>query len=98
MVGDKLSHEFNYMEHIATVHALYGENHVEKEMADNSDKDESKVPGAQKTEESVPVHLLNETTEHQYITTIISQPITFLQPFYIKDIFLPVVAQPPKIS
>lgn len=38
MANDWWQHEFNNVEHLACVHAVYGSNHLQKETANNADK------------------------------------------------------------
>lgn len=94
-VGDRLEHEFNYMEHIATVHAMYGANHMEKEMAADA-KDNARQSGSQKTEEPVPVHVTGEEYRHEPFAPDIKISFACFQISNIKDILHPVAAPPPK--
>src|SRR4051812_12394578 len=55
---DILSHTFAGAIHIATVHAKYGNNHVEVELAQtSSDNDCGKNHDSQKSEEQTSVHI-----------------------------------------
>ncbi len=96
MIGDKLSHQFNFMEHIATIHALYGDNHIQKEIAATSDKDNSKSSGTQKTEDQIPFHLLGGENNCQVFTKQISKLFLIFTPSRLSKVLLPVVSPPPK--
>ena len=63
VISDALSHTFGDAIHLATVHAVYGSNHVEKELAETgADTDESKSQNTTKGQEPMPVHLSGEAT------------------------------------
>ena len=65
IVKDVLSHTFSEAIHIATVHAIYGSNHLQKELADtNSDNANSKHQNNVSGEDQVQVHV--STTECTY--------------------------------
>lgn len=59
LIQDIISHTFEKAYHEATVHAKYGVNHAEKEMADaeSSDNDSSKNQNTTKVQEETVVHL-----------------------------------------
>ena len=59
IVKDTLSHTFSEAIHIATVHAIYGSNHLQKELSgDAADNTTGKHNAAGTNEESnVPVHV-----------------------------------------
>ena len=53
-----VSHEFNGLEHISSVHAKYGNDHLQKELADSSsDKEGTKKQNSLKSAEDVSFHL-----------------------------------------
>lgn len=58
IVNDVLSHTFSEAIHIATVHAIYGINHLEKELSNTAcDNANSKHQNSINTEDQVPVHV-----------------------------------------
>jgi hypothetical protein len=59
IVGDWWQHEFNEMEHLSHVHAIYGNHHLQNEIADTgSDNDHSKSQSVLNSEDQVAFHLL----------------------------------------
>ncbi len=94
---DELSHIFNEEDHIATIHAVYGNNHVEKEIAAD-EKDNTKSQSTVKYEDQIPVHLSGET---YMLTTSTIQPILHSSCFAVvqlQSIFLPKHIPPPRFS
>lgn len=55
VVEDSLEHCFAEAYHVATVHAKYGNNHLEKEMASTNDDNNNK--NILKDEDAVPAHI-----------------------------------------
>ena len=94
---DVLSHIFNEEEHLATIHALYGNNHLQKEVA-TSENDNTKNQNSIKYEDQMPVHLSVEKFSLAYLVKSISK---FFSPFVllkIPDIHLRKPFQPPRPS
>lgn len=62
LLSDVWSHTFSETIHIAKVHARYGANHLEKELAaaEKENNNASKNTAGVKTTEPVPVHLPGE--------------------------------------
>jgi hypothetical protein len=58
LISDAWAHTFAESIHIATVHAKYGANHLEKELsATSSENENNKAHNSVKTEEPFPPHL-----------------------------------------
>jgi len=57
IIKDKISHTFAEAIHIATVHAMYGSNHLQKEVSQASGETNNNHQSVN-TEETVPVHLM----------------------------------------
>ena len=58
LVSDALSHTFSKAIHIATVHAVYGSHHLEKELSNSSsDNANSSHQNTVNTEDPVPLHV-----------------------------------------
>jgi hypothetical protein len=65
IINDAFSHLFAEAIHIATVHAKYGANHLQKEIAETcADNDKSKTQNTVKVEDLVTVHVC--TGEYNY--------------------------------
>ena len=87
IINDVWEHQFNEIEHVATVHEKYGSHHVDKELADKShDDDHCPNPNTLKSEDQVPFH----TLANEYKSTFISDAsdkhfslFTFIEPLFI---------------
>ncbi len=98
VVSDFISHNFEDAEHIATVHMLYGNDHVEKAMAESGkDTDGSKPQNTSKTESQITVHFAatNSFDAHApgLIYTYLYTVANLEKP---ADIYLSTIAPPPK--
>ncbi|MEP7375420.1 MAG: hypothetical protein ABI675_18630 [Chitinophagaceae bacterium] len=59
IVSDWWQHEFNEMEHLSQVHAIYGNQHLQQGIADTgADNDHSKNQSTLNSEDQVAFHLL----------------------------------------
>ena len=92
------NHAFNEVEHISLIHAKYGSNHAEKELAKTqADENEGTNQQSLKTQQQVPYHILAEqfisNCNHQII---VSQfPLHFLSLPYL--VYLAKNGPPPKL-
>lgn len=96
IVKDGLSHCFAQAYHIATVHAIYGDNHIEKQMAGANDDSNSNTKNIIKEDGAASIHLsvlLYFTFKKitPFKTSYIQQP-----EFFLHKIFLNIVVPPPK--
>lgn len=57
IVSNAISHTFYEAIHIATVHAIFGSNHLEKELCDTADNANSKPQNSINTEDQVPLYV-----------------------------------------
>ena len=95
IVEDAFAHTFAEVIHIATVHAMYGENHLQKELANTSDNDKSKSQNNLKTEDLVPIHICPEVCDHiPYLRVDKNYNSVIL--YQIASVFLFNEAPPPK--
>src|SRR4051794_35375252 len=94
---DALVHCFAEAYHVATVHAVYGNNHIEKELAANSDNNE-KNNKADINTDSTSVHVA--VIEQLYSFEFIQPAIFYHMPlkFALPQITLSGLIQPPKFS
>jgi hypothetical protein len=96
LVTDAWNHAFAEANHIATVHAKYGEHHLEKELASDEQNDNNKSQNTAKTTEPVPVHIAGEAYAQKL--TVLTVPNHY--PIFTSNILItPVPAspgQPPK--
>jgi hypothetical protein len=93
---DALFHCFAEAYHVATVHAIEGKNHVEKEMAaSGADDTSSKKQQADKAEQSI-----HETTIDYTLSPLIPYPLICVYPFIkesIRNIYIDFINPPPRI-
>lgn len=91
---DFLSHTFAEAIHVATVHAAYGSNHLQKELSKESTPNNH--PNTLNTEETVLVHVI--TNELSYIFGLGKLPkiFPFEKPHTLTNVFISKVGPPPK--
>ena len=96
---DTLEHTFAETEHIATVHAIYGEHHVENLSADIAAENEKIKSHHTLTEKcNVPFHI--SVTENEIAFLSNKMTIAFL-PFPsigFSDVLVPPDERPPQVS
>ncbi len=98
MLSDAWSHCFAEAEHIATVHAKFGANHVEKQLADSEKDANGKSQDTTKTAEPVPVHFSYNT----YLCITSVEPIinayNLPRLYKPRSVFLSKQIRPPQFS
>ena len=61
IVSDWYSHEFNEIEHLTKVHAVYGSHHLQKELFETgSENSKTKTPNSLGAEDQVSFHISPE--------------------------------------
>ncbi len=101
VISDVLSHSFEEAYHVSTVHAKYGANHLETELANSasSDNDNSKNQNTTKQqEETTVVHLCTEVDTYDFSLNSINK---IYYPFVnnnLTEIFISKHSPPPKFS
>ena len=96
---DFLSHTFADAVHIATVHAKYGNNHVEIELEQtNSDNNSAKNHNSEKSEEQTPVHVFPQLFHHSFNLDLITNQFEPLKSNKLSSAFLSQQTPPPKVS
>ncbi len=99
VVGDSVSHFFEEEEHLATVHAKYGNNHLHKEIAEASAEDNSnKNQNTVKSEELISAHLSEFECAYCSYPKLSNREYSSQMFFYLPDIFLSKLIPPPKFS
>ncbi len=95
IISDALSHTFAEAIHIATVHAKYGNNHLEKELADtNAD---NKDQNTAKSEEAFPVHVSTDNYDYRFYLNKIDRSYSDLKLNHLPAVFISMPVPPPKI-
>ncbi|MEP6846520.1 MAG: hypothetical protein ABI861_10970 [Panacibacter sp.] len=99
IICDAVAHTFEDAVHVATVHAKYGDNHREVELANtSSDNDNNKNHNAVKADEQIPVHFGEDEYTFDYTMNNI---LTKYFPANLFDLSIGFIAKhspPPKFS
>ena len=95
---DVWAHEFNEIEHISTVHAKYGSNHIQKEIAETNSDTNKKNQNSLKSEDQVAFHIsANEIYIHFHANGFNQEfPLLNLNKLYPAFIYKHI--PPPKFS
>lgn len=71
IVKDVISHTFAEAIHIATVHAIYGSNHLQKELSDtNADNANNKHQNSTNGEDQVQVHVSTNICAYNFYSML----------------------------
>jgi hypothetical protein len=96
IVNDSLSHVFALAKHLATVHAVYGANHVQLEIVEtNKPGEKSKTQNPYRAGDSVPLHIFTEVCCFGLQKGLMTVHLPSLSDS-ITWIYLPFEAPPPK--
>lgn len=98
-VSDMYQHEFDGLEHISLIHAKYGNEHLQQELAENSVANESnKSQNSTKFENEVSFHVSQQVARYNFLISRI--PIEYPEFYLGKILFIPLSNQgpPPKMS
>ncbi|MGN6402391.1 MAG: hypothetical protein ACTHMD_18165 [Flavisolibacter sp.] len=99
VIEDAWSHAFDKAEHLSTVHAHQGKNHLDIEVADKaSENDSSKPQKTIKVEDQFTSHIC--TPVYKFICSLKKENLPYapLQGCQITAVFISVQAPPPKFS
>ncbi|MEP6514433.1 MAG: hypothetical protein ABJA79_11220 [Parafilimonas sp.] len=99
IITDAVSHSFAEAYHISAIHAKYGANHLENELANSaSENDNGKNQATVKSEEQVPVHISTDECIIDFSFSITSESFQSLKPCSLSSIFIGKQIPPPKFS
>ena len=99
VICDAWSHIFEEAEHISTIHAKYGSNHLEMDLAKSgADSDNSKHQNATRAEESSFTHLFIEECQYNFSFNSAKIDYCLLQPSGLPENILIKLAPPPKFG
>ena len=96
IVSDALSHTFSEAIHIATVHAIYGSNHLENELSTTSTDTNSKHQNSISTEDQVPVHVSTNECIYDFCCNGTGKDYFSLKLYKLKSGFILKNFPPPK--
>ncbi len=98
IVKDKLSHTFAEAIHLATVHAVYGANHLQKEVDQSSSDNANDKHQNSNNEDQAQVHVATNECKFQFVSTLARE--TYCSPIHQSIItgFISKHSPPPKFS
>ena len=95
---DCWSHIFAEAKHIMTVHAKYGSNHLEQELAnENSDNSTSRDQNSVRLEETSTAHIAAVEYNYQYFVPKLTTNFSVLTSLKVPVVFIAKHIPPPKI-
>jgi hypothetical protein len=97
LVEDAFAHTFAEAYHIATVHARYGNNHLEKDLA-NTSEGANKNQTSLKQDEAFTVHIPTMQMHKEFITRPFKRSYPNSETLKLPASFTQVLAPPPKNS
>ena len=97
LIKDGFSHAFAKAIHIATVHALYGANHVDKEI-ENAIGNNAKNHHSAKHAESFEVHIPSEQNSYCIDEKNNNKLFASHKPHFLKKVLIYIQSPPPRLS
>jgi Ca2+/Na+ antiporter len=96
---DLVSHTFSEAIHLATVHAIYGSNHLQKELDDSeSDNSNSKHQTNDKTETEIQLHISFTEFASDLNFIFLKKNYFVANINHVKKGFLTIYSLPPRVS
>jgi hypothetical protein len=97
IIKDRFSHTFAEALHIATVHALYGSNHVDKEI-ETATRNSAKSDHPVKHAENFEVHILSEQFSYTSAENNDCKYLTGRKTYFLKQVLISIQSPPPRLS
>lgn len=94
--NDLWSHEFDEIEHISTVHAKYGSDHLQKEVADTNSDNNQKGQNSLKAEDQVPFHEAIKECKLTFEISLIDKEFSHFRFHKLLTVFISREGPPPK--
>lgn len=99
IMQDIWAHDFNEAEHISVIHAKYGTNHLQKELAENSsENDHNKSHNVLKADDQASSHVLTKVCNLNLSLSRNKDLYLFFNPDKLLFVFISNPAPPPKFS
>ncbi len=99
IASDWWQHEFNEVEHLSCVHAVYGSHHLQLEIADTgSENDNNKNQNILKSEDQVPFHVSVDEYKNEYNSILLSKQSALLNFLKLPSVFIARKIPPPKFA
>jgi hypothetical protein len=96
IIADSLSHEFNEVAHVSTIHTKFGSHHLQKEMSDSSSEDENQ--SLLKSEDKVSFHVFENDCDLNFDINLIDSQFLLLPAPKIFAVVISKHIPPPKFS
>ena len=96
IVSDCYQHAFNGIAHISTVHARFGDNHLQKDIEDLAKGDAEKAANVTKSITEVPVHITTPHFIYDHFQTTNNLCHSFVGFYYFPLVYLPLQVKPPR--
>lgn len=98
LIGDAWSHIFNEAEHVGTVHAIYGKNHLDNSLAKEGAENDRKNHNTVKSEEPTPVHVSADECSYDFSVTAACKIFYHYFNNNLPRVLISKIAPPPKFS
>lgn len=99
IVSDWWQHEFNQIEHIAHVHAVYGERHLQHEITETgSDNGHNYNQTTLKSVDQVAFHVLANAPKFDFISILSDKQFESLNYLKPLPVFIVLEVHPPSLS
>jgi DNA repair photolyase len=95
IVKDTIAHTFAEAIHIATVHAIYGSNHLQKEISETT-SDNNKQQSTSTNEDQFPVHVSAKEYLYDFSSALIFKKYFYLHSYNLKSGFITKHSPPPR--
>lgn len=96
VITDMWDHAFNEVEHVCTVHAVYGEKHAEAETGKAAENQNSKNQSTLNSQEPIPVHVSADEYNNELLVPVIIKIYPGRLSYSLPDLYHSVIAPPPK--
>ena len=99
LINDALSHTFAEAIHIATVHAVYGSNHLEKDLSNTaSENSNNKHQAGTNTEDQLSLHVSSSECLYNFYIAGTGNTFSILKLFRLKTCFISKHSPPPRLT
>ncbi|MEO8764053.1 MAG: hypothetical protein ABI416_07190 [Ginsengibacter sp.] len=99
LVSDAFSHVFSESVHIATVHAMYGSNHLEKDLGNtSSENSNNKHQAGSNSEENTTVHVSSNNFLFIFSVPVINDLFPGLEFIKLTVGFISKLTPPPRFA
>lgn len=98
IINDWYSHEFDQIEHLSCIHALYGSHHLQKELTTSGSDDQNKNQSPLRSHEETTFYILKEAFKHDFDFNIQKFSYKLFKTERLPSILLSTQGHPPQQS